>query len=756
MRIAGTLRPIFIRCISLLIAIFLWSAIASAAELHGRVVDETGAVISGAEIQLISRGQTYSAVSDNTGNFFIFGAADQGTLRITATGFSPMALEWSGSASPIRIMLKPAPVAATVIVTGEGSATRIEQTAANVVVLTARELNSQAEATLDDALRLVPGFTLFRRSNSLTANPTTQGASARGVGGSAASRIVVLEDGVPLNDAFGGWVYWDRVPRLALDHAEVLRGGGSALYGSGAFSGVVDLVTEKSKNLVTLEGTGDSLSGHNIQGIASRQIGKWVLSGDGEAFGNDGAFVVASADRGLVDTPATLHFANGTARAQRNFAGSGTAFISGSLFSEDRNNGTSLQINSTHLGELSSGMDASLGRNAFSFRLYGTGEHYHQSFSAISTDRNTETLTRWQTAPSDQIGFSAHWTRPVSFAQITAGVDGRFIHGESDETVFTANSPTSLASAGGRDNLVGSFLELSATVTRRLRLSGGIRLDWWSNLDGFNRATQLANLHTAFTPLTSHQETAWSPRLGAVYDLGTQWQLTASAYGGFRAPTLNELYRSFRLGNVLTLANEQLRAEHIYGGEAGVRYVRQRILLSVSLFDEHVENPVANITQSSTSALITRQRENLGGTRAKGADGDLLVLFPHIQLRAGYEYVHSIVDSFSLNPVLVGRELPQVPPYTFTFSGTYAAPKNWTVMASLRGAGTQFDDDLNQFELRNYSVLGLSISKKTGWLTWFANAANILDAKVETAATPVLNYGSPRIVSCGIRFATWK
>jgi outer membrane receptor protein involved in Fe transport len=229
MRTAKTSLLIFIRSIEILVAIYLSCTVAHASELRGRVVDETGAVIAGAQVQLFSRSQTYHTTTDSAGNFLIQSLPGLGTLRISAPGFSISTVELTESALPITVTLKPAPVAEKIVVTGERAATRLDQTAANVAVLTSGELNNRAVVTLDDALRQVPGFTLFRRSNSLTANPTTQGASARGVGASGASRLLVLEDGVPLNDPFGGWVFWDRVPRLALDHAEGLRAGGSAL-----------------------------------------------------------------------------------------------------------------------------------------------------------------------------------------------------------------------------------------------------------------------------------------------------------------------------------------------------------------------------------------------------------------------------------------------------------------------------------------------------------------------------------------------
>jgi outer membrane receptor protein involved in Fe transport len=621
------------------------------------------------------------------------------------------------------------------------------------VTLTAAELNNNAVLTLDDALRQVPGFTLFRRNSSLTANPTTFGASARGVGASGASRVLVLDDSIPLNDAFGGWVFWDRVPRIAIDRVEVLRGGES-LYGSSAVGGVVNLMTQPRPNLITLQSSGDSLDGHDVQAAISHQFGRWLLSGTGENFGNDGAFIVASDDRGLVDTPAALSYGSADVRIDRKLGSTGNAFLSGDLFSEERNNGTILQINSTHLGALSSGIDTALGKNAFSFRLYGTGEHYHQSFSSIAADRNSEVLTRWQTAPSDQIGFSSQCMRPISVLEITAGVDGRFIHGETDETAFTANIPSSLNTAGGRDNQIGVFAEVSAAITRRLRASAGVRVDHWSNEDGFNRVTPFSTNITTFTPLDSHMETAYTPRAGVVYGLTNQWQLTATAYTAFRAPTLNELYRSFRQGNVLTLANQDLQAEHLQGGEAGIRYMRRRIMVSGVFFRENVDDPVGNITLTTTRALITRERQNIGALRTLGGDVDFLMNLPGIQLRAGYEYVHSIVSSFSANPLLVGNFVPQVPAHSGTVSAVYAAPRHWTIIVLARAASRQFDDDQNAFPLNAYPEAGLSVSKQTGKFTWFASAANILDTRIQTAATPVFTYATPRVISGGVRFTT--
>src|SRR5438552_2242198 len=146
----------------------------------------------------------------------------------------------------------------TITVTATRTETRLSDTPSSVVVLNRETLEATAATTTDDALRQVPGFTLFRRSGSRSANPTSQGVSLRGIGASGASRALVLDDGVPLNDPFGGWIYWGRVPRAAIDRIEIVRGGASDLYGSGAMGGVVQFIRRGAMDDVTVEASGGS------------------------------------------------------------------------------------------------------------------------------------------------------------------------------------------------------------------------------------------------------------------------------------------------------------------------------------------------------------------------------------------------------------------------------------------------------------------------------------------------------------------
>src|SRR5258708_31073793 len=92
---------------------------------------------------------------------------------------------------------------------------------------------------LDDALATAPGFSLYRRTSSLGANPTTQGVSLRGIAGSGASRALVTLDGVPQNDPFGGWVIWAGLPAEAGRDAPRVAGAGAGPHGARAPTGRV-------------------------------------------------------------------------------------------------------------------------------------------------------------------------------------------------------------------------------------------------------------------------------------------------------------------------------------------------------------------------------------------------------------------------------------------------------------------------------------------------------------------------------------
>jgi outer membrane receptor protein involved in Fe transport len=632
----------------------------------------------------------------------------------------------------------------------------LSETAASVVVLGPRELETTAAQAADDVLRQVPGFQLFRRTGSRAANPTAQGASLRGVGASGASRAVVLYDGVPLNDPFGGWVYWGRVPREGLGRVEVLRGGASSLYGSGALGGVVQFVPrEAADTQLRLE------TSYGAQGTADATLYAgtlrrgWSLSAAAQTFATDGYVLVSERERGRVDTHAASRYADGELYAGRKFKNGLRLFARPSYYGESRRNGTPLQFNRTHIRQLAAGagLDAT-SAGSFDLRAYASAQVLDQSFTSVTADRSSETLTRLQRVPAQGAGLSFQWARALGTRHaVVAGFEASEVRGASDELVYAAGRPTSLVGAGGRARTAGFYARDALRLSKRLVVTPGARFDRWRNYDARQTTRPLTGA-TSIISFGERGESAFSPQLSGVYTLSDSVSLNATFSRAFRAPTLNELYRSFRVGNVVTLADENLRAERLTGGEAGFLYSRGgRLAARANLFWMDVTRPVANVTLSTTPALITRRRQNLGRTRSRGFEAEVEKrLDARWSLSAGYLFADARVARFPADTTLEGLRVPQVARQQLNFQVRYTNPARLNFALQGRAAGPQFDDDQNALRLGGYFTLDAFVSRGLGrGVELFAAAENLIGQRYEVGRTPVLTLGPPAFARVGLR-----
>ncbi len=725
--------------------------------LEGRICDASGQGIPGAEVRL--QGAIGAAVrTDSTGAFILDpGAERTGRLVAQARGFAAAEAAWSlDPRTPLVIVLNKS-LAEEVTVTAGRSATRILDTPARAVVLEREWLEATPALTVDDALRQVPGFTLFRRSGSRVANPTAQGSSLRGLGPSGASRTLILLDGVPLNDAFGGWVYWSRIPRASLSRVEIVEGGGSDLYGSAALGGVVQAFGRSDGRALTVEATGGNEGTGGLSVFASRRVRDWGLRLAGEAFTTDGYVLTSPEEKGPVDTAAGARHLNGVATVVRHFGPLSSAFIRVSAFGESRANGTPLQTNDTDLQELQAGTDAPLWGGSLVVRGWLGTQTYGQSFSAVAADRARETLTRGQEVPTSWTGGSAAWSRTLATGHgLVGGFEARHVDGRSDETVYASGRATSQVSAGGEQGTWAVFGGTRLALGPRFLASLGVRYDHWTERNGFSRTQALVgDLSSAETLYDDRRAGSLSPRASLLFRAGARVQLFASGYGAFRGPTLNELYRSFRVGNTLTLANPELTKERLGGGEMGATWTSkgERGRVRVVGFVSRLLDPVANITLRSTPALITRQRQNLGRTRSSGLEADATVrLSARVSASAGYAFTIATVGSFDADPGLVGNDVPLVSRHQGTLQLRYTNPRVLDVSAQARAGSSQWDDDQNQLRLRGLFTLDAQVSRRFSRVEAFVASENLTGRRYEVGRTPVLTLGPPRLVRIGVRF----
>ena len=709
----------------------------TAATVSGVILDPAGTPVNGARIvSVLAPGCDATSAAD--GRFSLECAAEADTLQISAPGFRPIdvSLTTGPQNGALRVIVEPAPHTEVVVVTATRAETQTTSRASPVSVLTAVDLAHAPPVPLDDVLRSVPGFSLFRRSSSRVSNPTTQGATLRGLGASGASRALVLADGLPLNDPFGGWVSWNRVPVASVERVEVVRGGASDLYGPDALAGVVQLLTVKAPSPTLRAEVSGGMRGTArasfFGGIAHR---RWQLTLAGEVATTDGYVIVSEAERGPVDTEAGGRYA--TARAAVGRAGeAGHVGVNLSAFAEDRENGTPLQINDTRSWQASLDSGGPAGAGRWRARAHTSGQTYRQVFSAIAASRASELLTSRQRVPASEHGLSAEWSRPGARLDLLIGGDVRETTATNHEQGFFPDgrlrTPTSTA-AFQRSS--GVFAHTTVRARDDLTLALGARGD----LRERDRSGGL-----------SDADSKVSPRVSAAWTASPSVIVRASAAWSYRAPTLNERYRGFRVGSVLTLPNANLRSESLRTIEGGLFLLHRDGSLRLTVFRGDLDDGVANVTLSVTPELITRRRENVGGIRVRGVELEE-EWRPHAS--ATITAAAALLDSrFADDPALDGLRVPQVPRWQASAGLQWLAPWEVRLGAQLRAFGGQFDDDRNTLMLSRGAVVDVTAVRRiASRVSVFASIENLTDTRYDVGRTPVRTLGQPLSVYGGLR-----
>ena len=624
---------------------------------------------------------------------------------------------------------------------------------------------------LDQALKTVPGFSLFRRTSTLGANPTTQGAGLRAIAGSGAGRALVTLDGVPQNDPFGGWVIWTALPSETVGGARIVRGAGSGPYGAGALTGVVQLDSRGD-----LEGIAGSASagdlGYRQETLVAGAGGSGPTRVFADASGQESdGWIPVRSGRGAADRPLDLHGWSAAGRVEQDV---GSAVLAARVagYGEDRGAGV------VGSGSRASGQQLSLtlaqpptgARAGFRLQAWALASDLYNATASTSNARDTSTPANVQYAtPAVGWGLNAAWRRLVGSASLEVGTDVRGATGETRELTSYAAAATGFTrtrKAGGQTLVAGAYVEASDKVGPWL-LAAGARVDRWADMDGERVERVIATGATALDNRPADQDGVEpTARLGVKRELADGLALRTAAYAGFRPATLNELHRPFRVGNNLTESNPDLVPERLYGAEVGLDYAAGPFTAAATVFRNRLEDAVLNVTVGSGPATfpiagfvpaggVLRQRENAGSVDATGLEADSdLRLTDRLHLTAGLAYTYASVDSTRLTPQLEGRRPALTPRFTATAQARYALAPRLELALDARYESARFDDDLNTLRLRP----ALTFDARAEWrmrpgLGLFVAADNLLDTAVQTAETAdgVYSYDAPRLVRVGLR-----
>ena len=702
------------------------------------VQDGSGHGIDDARLEVLGESSLVATTNDSGCASLVVIAGEK--IQVTRSGFGSV-VEAVGNAAQLRVVMRLVAAPQVVDVTAARTPLALDASASSVRMMTGERMREAPGFTLDDRLRQVAGFQLFRRTSSWVANPTTQGTSLRGLGSTAASRTLVLSDQVPLNDPYGGWVHWNEIPQLAVRDVELMRGGASDLYGSSAIGGVIDVVPVAPKRwdyAADVSGANEGTS--SLSGLLAGGDGRWSGLAATTLFRTDGYILIAPAFRGPVDVASNVHSQSGRVELRRGLGTDGDVFVLGNLLNEARSNGTPLQTNGTRIWRYVVGSDWTAGdAGRFLVRFYGTDQRYRQSFSAINAARTSERLTGLYRYPSEVVGGAVQWAR--SFRQVTLVAGGDVL--DNRGTDLEQLSQVSLSARQRGEGVYGEVLWQPSTWS----FAFSSRFDQFGSFD----ARQSGGTPPA---LPNINENVFDPRLGVVKKVGGGVSLTGSTFRAFRGPTMNELYRQSQVGQQITLANASLKSERATGYELGGLWEAGRFgSVRTSYFWTQVNRPIAAVILSSTPTSSLLKRENLGQLTSKGLNAEWEVRpVRFMSLTGGYQFAVSTVTKFQSDPALVGNWTPQVPRNSASLQMRFEKERIGTLSVDLRTSGRQFDDSSNQYRLDGYGLVDLYGEHRFGerWSV-YASAQNLLNATVQAGRTPILTLGAPRVVMVGLR-----
>ena len=666
-----------------------------------------------------------------------------------------------------------APPPAEIVVTGPA---RLPEAAGDPAfsIVKLGDAQLQSSPRLDEVLATVPGVSLFRRNSSLGANPTTQGVSLRGIAGSAASRTLVTLDGVPQNDPFGGWVIWSGIAPDRVQAVTVVRGAGAGPYGAGALTGTIDLAarTTAPGGLIG-DGSVGSLNGRQGEALASARVGAADVfaSVAGES---TGGYIPVRAGRGAADQPLTLNDWSGATGASTD-VGVGTLSARLSGYQEDRGSGLIGAESRARGGQASLTLARAPSASSLGYRLqaWATSSDLLNTSVSVAANRATTTPANDQYAtPATGYGLNAAVRRAAGGDTLEVGADLRGAEGESRELFKYAGGVFTRSRRSGGDALTGGLYIEATHADGPWLWAGGARLDGWRDYDAHRIEANTANGAVTLNQHTADQGgTEPTARLALRRDLTDGLYARAASYAGFRPATLNELDRTFRVGNDVTEANPALRPERLYGAEVGVGGAGAGWSWDATAFVNRLNDAVINATLHTgpytdpVEGVIPAggtlyQRRNVDHIDAVGLETEARRRLGPVDLTLAADYTRASVDGGAAAPQLTGKSPAETPRFTATASAAWRVSDGLKLSTEVRYETKRYDDDLNTRPLRD----GAAVNARAEWrvrqgLAVFLAGDNLFDAALQTGRTAasggvpgVVSYGPPQMVRVGLTF----
>ena len=632
-----------------------------------------------------------------------------------------------------------------VIVTASRRDTLVREAPVKVTVIDRDEIERSPAQTLDELMRGITDIAA-KRTHVAECGPGRE-ITLRGI--NEQKRTLVLLDGVPMNDGINGAVNWSIVSTDIVERVEIVPGPMSALYGSGAMGGVINIITRtpKKNNETGLRlgyGSLDTYSASLVQGGHFDNLDYLV---SGRITDTDGYIPVKD--------PEPFHSDN--ERTDKNLFGKVTAFqdnISSitagvSYVDEDYNRG----VRTDNQENKKAGLNLTYKRSPdpdseLVATVYG---HLMDRNLELGARPDYATLDHTEQEDSYRIGELFKYSSALNRVHtLTAGLDSTLAVMDK-ENVYNASDRR--GKAEGKQALVSLFAqdEMAYDMGRnRMVVNLGVRGDYCKSFDGASSDTDPGRFDPVDEQYDDRSWTAFNPKLSLAYLVGDRTTFRLSGGKSFAAPTLFEMYTVFTRGPMLLYGNPELDPETALSGEIGMDHrFTDKLMTRLSAYYTKGEDFIGSREIDTNQYLM----DNITEITASGANVELHYdIDERWSVYGWYNYNRSRVEKDDVDPTTEGNRLPFAADHRAKAGIVARYMPFVTVDLSVRYEGERDVDLANTDHTRldDYVTVDLSLlGRINDHLGWKLAAENLLDEPYDVYSIPTYLSESPGILING-------
>jgi iron complex outermembrane receptor protein len=688
-----------------------------------------------------------------------------------------------------------------VVVSATRASTTVERIALHATLVTQEQIRKSPAQTLDQLLRDIPGVNM-PGAPYYTTDPTGQQTKMRGV---TNSKVLVLVDGTPVHDPFYTTTQWFKVPLSAIERVEVVRGGASSIWGNQAVAGVINVITKKPiDNSAMLDVSHQSMNTTSAALSKNFTVGGSLgIRVAGDILRTDGYQTTPEAFLSSVPGKGASSARNGNAQIAAYYtpAGSFSAYVRGGYHEQNED------VGGYRFGDnVQKSPDGAAGfTNYFSDRVklegraWGQYVHFDKSngagcylvnpTSCGTSAASSGTLVQYANSHDDnpyrELGASAMFSlsEMLGLASIQTGADFRTVGGE--DRAITYNRPTTSDPSSatinrtnfgrGTQRFVGVFGQFRANPLPRLDATLSLRYDYWTNTNGVAQLTKYTNGNPGTTlggPIADSHQGSFNPSLSARFDVTSRLSVRGAAYKAFRAPGLNNLYRSFSSTTFITIANANLEPETLNGGELGADFRVKNANVGVTYFRYDTKDLIASYkipnaasAPPEVTAICGADLSNCPATvnlntndQDATSRGVEVVAGWHplkaIDVDAGYTYTNShYTSTTTADPVNV--QLGAIPKHVGTLGVTWRTTSKWRNYVGARHNDAMYLDVNRTIAQPQFTLYNASTSYQVAkQVELYGSVTNLTNEKYSDNSTTTAagqQLGMLRAFTTGVR-----